>query len=98
MVEVEAEMEIWWVGGQKIGDDIFEPFQIERAEGFKKFCCLGRIKDIGVDVITEYGQEVPEIVIFTPIFLHRTDFGFLFVLLGKPCQIVDFFLVGRILF
>ena len=57
MVEVEAEMEIRWVGGQEIGEDIFEPLQIEGAKGFKELGCQARIKDIGVDVIAEHGEE-----------------------------------------
>ena len=93
MVEVEAEMEIWWVCNQQIGEDIFEPFQIEGAEGFKELCCQGWLKDIGVDVIPEYEEETLEIVIGCRVFLHYAEVGFLSLLLGKPCEVIDFFLV-----
>ena len=97
MVEVETEMEIRWVGGQEIGEDILEPFQVEGAKGFKELCCQVRIKDIGVDVITDCGDETLEVVIGSHLFLHRPDVGFLFVLLGKPSQIVDFSLCQGLL-
>ena len=81
MVEVEAEMEVRWMGGQEIGEDIFEPLRIEGAEGFKELCCQGLIKDIRVDTITEDGEETLEILVCFRLFPHGADFGFLFVIL-----------------
>ena len=69
MVEVEAEMEVRWVGGQEIGEDIFELFQIEGTEGVKELCCQIQIKDIGVDVISKRGKKPLEIVMGTRLFV-----------------------------
>ena len=38
MVEVKAEVQVRWVDGQDIREDVFNLFQIKGAEGFKKIC------------------------------------------------------------
>ena len=84
MVEVEAEMEVGRMSGQKIVQDLVDFCHVKGAEGVKEVGGRGRIKDIRMDVFLKHREKALKGPPVPDLLFARDDFHFLLVCLGEP--------------